>query len=112
MGRISILATGERERIVNNLNKQENKMNALELLNEKAQMEIFEEVKSYLIDYNIQSVAEIAEVCPATLYFWMDGTTQSPKLETVTKVAWALGYELRLGKITGKKGKKSHLRSV
>jgi len=57
---------------------------------------IFEDVKSELRKYNVESVAEIAQVASATLYFWLEGKTKKPRIDTITKVAEAMGMELRL----------------
>lgn len=43
-------------------------------------------------------IAEEAEVCLATLYNWCYGTTFNPHLNTVMRVARAMGYEVRFEK--------------
>lgn len=60
---------------------------------------IFEELKDILYEYNSQSVAESAGVATSTIYFWLDGQTRKPRLDTIVKVAAAVGYELRLVKV-------------
>lgn len=41
-------------------------------------------------------IADEAGICLATLYNWCHGTTFNPRLNTVIKVAKALGYEIQL----------------
>ena len=65
-------------------------------------MKIYEDIKSELKGYNIESVAENSGVAPATIYFWLNGTTKKPRLDTVVRVAKAIGYELQLVKVSGK----------
>jgi transcriptional regulator with XRE-family HTH domain len=57
---------------------------------------IFEDLKSELEQYNIESVAAEAGCAPATLYFWLQGKTKLPRLATVIKVADVLGYDVAL----------------
>lgn len=64
--------------------------------------EIFVQICTLLKEWNIPSVASAAEVCPATIYNWMDGTTVTPRLDTIVKVAQAIGYELTLTPIDQK----------
>ena len=77
-------------------------MNALQLLNEQDQAEVFEQLKDIMRGYNVEDVAYNAEVAPSTIYFWLEGKTRFPRLNTIIKVAYALGYELKLVKRTGK----------
>ena len=88
-------------------------MNALQLLSQRDQMKIFQELKGILEGFNLDSVAAIAKVSPVTLHYWLTGATRFPHLRTVVKVAYALGYELRLVQ-TGKPRSKSRrwLRAV
>jgi DNA-binding phage protein len=71
---------------------------------------IFQELKHELYKWNIESVAADAHVSPSTIYFWMAGKTHFPRLDTISRVADAVGFEIRLVKIKGKK--KNHLRAV
>ena len=57
---------------------------------------LFSDLKSELQGWNIESVADAAEVAPATIYFWLDGRTKYPLLRTVAKVAEVLGYDIEL----------------
>lgn len=59
-------------------------------------MHVFEQLKDILAGYCVADVAEKAAVCPATIYFWLDGTTQKPRMDTVIKVARAVGWEISL----------------
>ena len=56
--------------------------------------EIVEEIVNRLHKGNVQRIADEAGVAPATLYFWMDGTTYAPRISTLVPVARALGLEL------------------
>lgn len=46
--------------------------------------------------FSIDALANEAGVAPATLYFWLDGKTKHPRIDTVHKVAAALGMNIRL----------------
>lgn len=46
--------------------------------------------------FAIEALAQEAGVAPATLYFWLDGKTKHPRIDTVHKVATALGLDVRL----------------
>lgn len=46
--------------------------------------------------FSVDALAQEANVAPATLYFWMDGKTKHPRIDTVHKVATALGMDIRL----------------
>lgn len=76
------------------------------------ELEVFDELKDILNGYNIQSVSDVSGVAVCTLYFWLDGTTRKPRLDTVIKVATALGYELRMVLIGRATAHKTHLRLV
>jgi DNA-binding phage protein len=84
------------------------------LISEAETIKIFEEVKDILKDYSIQSVADVSGVRTSTMYFWLDGTTRCPRLDTIVKVAKAMGYELQLAKTEkAQKGtRKTHLQVV
>ena len=59
-------------------------------------MEVFEQVKDELSGYNILWVAEHADVAPCTLYNWLSGKTQKPRLDTVIRTAKVIGFDVRL----------------
>ena len=63
------------------------------------QILIFVELKDILRDYCIASVSDACGVAEGTMYRWLDGVTRKPRLDTIVKVANALGYELRLHRI-------------
>jgi DNA-binding phage protein len=46
--------------------------------------------------FSIEALAKESGVAPATLYFWLDGKTKHPRIDTVHKVATALGLDIRL----------------
>jgi len=46
--------------------------------------------------FSMDALAEHAGIAPATLYFWLNGYTKHPRLDTVHKVAHALGLDIRL----------------
>lgn len=86
--------------------------NLAKIIPVKEQISLFEEVKDILDGYNIQSVSDTSGVATATLYFWLDGTTRLPRLDTVIRVADALGYELVLVPKEKKGKKRPHLRVI
>lgn len=61
-------------------------------------MDIFEEIKEVLYSTNINWVSENSGVSQQCLYFWLDGTTQLPRLDTIVKVADCLGFDVQLVK--------------
>lgn len=46
--------------------------------------------------WDIHSVAAQADVAPATIYFWLDGTTKTPRIDTLSRVARVIGYRFKL----------------
>lgn len=46
--------------------------------------------------FSVEALANEAGIAPATLYFWLDGKTKHPRIDTVHKVATALGLDVRL----------------
>lgn len=71
----------------------------------KQQYKLFENLKSELRLYTgsaLSGLADDANVSLSTLYFWMDGTTGSPRLGTLVKVAGAMGLDIELTKRTKK----------
>ena len=57
---------------------------------------LFIELISYIGRADIRRLAEDAGVAQATIYHWMTGETQTPRIDTLTKVARALGYSIVL----------------
>lgn len=75
----------------------------------EARHQVFVELVSILdrMSYTQQlAIAEQAEVHVMTLYWWCTGVTQSPRFNTVIRVAEALGYEIQLNR------PKRHLKRV
>lgn len=68
-------------------------------VNEVQRNKLFIELCELLQGWNIISVANAAEVSPTTIYYWLDGTVNLPRLDTIVKVAEAIGYELVLSPI-------------
>jgi len=88
-------------------------MRAHKLVPEADQIAIFEELKGILNGYNIDSVADVADVAASTIYFWLDGRTRKPRLDTVLRVAEAVGYTLQLVPARADRATlRSHLRVV
>lgn len=46
--------------------------------------------------FKLDELAKEADVAPATLYFWVSNYTKHPRIDTVCKVATALGFDVRL----------------
>ena len=59
-------------------------------------LEIFEQIKEIIEDYNFAYLSEESGVSEPTLYNWINGYTKKPRLDTITKVANAVGYRIRL----------------
>jgi DNA-binding phage protein len=59
-------------------------------------LDIFEELKEELHEYNILSVAEASGVTDACIHLWLSGQTKKPRLDTVVRVADAIGFDMRL----------------
>jgi DNA-binding phage protein len=50
---------------------------------------------------NLYWLADQAGVSHGTLYNWLDGKTMKPRIDTLTKVAKACGYEIVLKRVKG-----------
>lgn len=88
-------------------------MSALaKLVTQTDQITIFEDVKGILQSYNVKSVSDLSGVAVPTIYSWLEGRVHKPRLDTIVKVADALGYELRLVVKGATKLTKKHLRVV
>jgi len=57
---------------------------------------VFDDLKAELRGWNTRSVAQTAGVATSTVYFWLEGKVKTPRLDTVVKVADAIGFELTL----------------
>jgi DNA-binding phage protein len=65
-------------------------------------LQLFITVVDMLLDKTGKELTYISEesgVSPAAIYFWMNGKTTNPRLDTLYKVVHVLGYELVLKKI-------------
>lgn len=63
---------------------------------------IFLEIIGELFKYDnagLEQLAESASIHWVTLYNWKSGKTSLPRLDTITRVAVAMGYELRLVRV-------------
>lgn len=65
--------------------------------------QIFVDLVGQLGTANIPWVAQQAEVCPATVYNWLNGDTLTPRIDTLCKVAKVMGYEIVLKRVKGYK---------
>jgi len=62
-------------------------------------LKLFAELKGDLQYWNVDWVAQEAGVATSTIYFWLEGRTMYPRLDTITKVARAIGYDIQLVKL-------------
>jgi len=60
---------------------------------------VFLEIIGLLWEYELPGLAKEAEVSQSTLYNWMHGKVHAPRLDTLTKVAKVLGYEIVLQRV-------------
>ena len=58
--------------------------------------QLFVDIKSLICEYDFHWLSETAGVSQQTLYNWHHGVTCKPRIDTLTKVADALGYDLTL----------------
>lgn len=63
---------------------------------------IFPMVVGLLADVNFAWLSEASGVTDATLYNWYEGRVTHPRIDTLTKVTKALGYEIVLNRRTGR----------
>ena len=74
-------------------------MQALSVKQEqKLVLPIFEELKEELQEWDVESVAECAGVSNACIWYWLEGKTKKPRLDTIMRVADAIGFDLKLVK--------------
>ena len=50
---------------------------------------------------SLKDIAEAAEVCPQTLHNWIWGDTMNPHINTLVKVAGAMGFNIVLARRKG-----------
>ena len=67
-------------------------------MKEQIILPVFEDLKAELVGWDVCSTAEAAGVSDQTIYNWLVGKTRKPRLDTITKVASAIGFELRLAR--------------
>jgi transcriptional regulator with XRE-family HTH domain len=63
---------------------------------------LFVTIVDMLLDRSGEDLLRISEqagVSMSAMYFWMNGTTTNPRIDTLTKVANVLGYEIVLRKM-------------
>jgi DNA-binding phage protein len=67
---------------------------------DKAQAKLLKELIRFIpTDWQGRiELAKDAGICPQTLWSWAEGVTLSPRINTMVKVATALGYELTMAK--------------
>jgi transcriptional regulator with XRE-family HTH domain len=67
---------------------------------EKVQAKMFKELISHIPQHwdGQCMLAEDAGISPQTLWSWVEGRTISPRINTMVKVAAALGYDIALVK--------------
>ena len=61
---------------------------------------LFEDLKGIISEYNPLWIEQECGVTDQTIYNWLSGKTRKPRLDTIVKVAKAVGYEVTLRKIT------------
>ena len=65
----------------------------------------FQELKAELNKWNVEYVAQSAPVGVSTIYNWLEGRTMYPRLDTLTKVARVVGFEIQLVRVAKPKKK-------
>jgi len=60
-------------------------------------LHIIAELERYT-DYGKQDIAEKAQVHWTTLYAWLSGRTRKPRIDTLCRVAFALGFDIVLAR--------------
>ena len=64
-------------------------------------LQIFFTIIDALIDKSGAELREISDhsgVSLPTIYFWLNGTTRNPRIDTISKVASCIGFEIILKK--------------
>jgi transcriptional regulator with XRE-family HTH domain len=57
-------------------------------------LELYYSVQLALRSCSLEAVAHEAGCSPSTLYHWREGITIAPRINTLTRVAQVLGYEI------------------
>lgn len=81
-------------------------------LNKDSEFDLFLELIEILTPLDLAAVANEAGVCYGTLWQWLYGSTTKPRLDTLVKVAGAVGYDLVLVRSAPKTKRRSHLKVV
>ena len=66
-----------------------------------ARDQLFIDLLAIIGTTNLYWLADQACVAHGTLYNWLDGKTMKPRIDTLTKVAKACGYEIVLKRVKG-----------
>lgn len=60
-------------------------------------LHIIRELQEYT-DYGKRGIAKEARVHWTTLYYWVSGRTTKPRIDTLCRVAYALGFDIVLSR--------------
>lgn len=77
----------------------------VDLAREEVREKVFMEIIGHLLRYNDAEkryIADEAQVHWGTLYAWTHGNTLRPRIDTLSRVARAMGYELTLSRVKAK----------
>lgn len=58
----------------------------------------FERLCNVVRRHDLRTLAKSAGVAQSTLWYWVEGVTQAPRLTTLAKVAKAVGFRIKLVK--------------
>ncbi len=58
--------------------------------------EVFDTLINELQHYNVEEVAEVANVSASCIYAWLEGRTKSPLIKNVVAVAETIGLEVTI----------------
>ncbi len=72
-----------------------------EVRDELKRTQLFLDVITAIRDsgWNLEALAEEAGVADSTIYFWLNGYVKHPRIDTICKVAAALGFDVRLYRV-------------
>lgn len=77
------------------------------------QMRVFNELRTLIFEYNVEWLSANSGVTDATIYNWLSGKTKKPRMDTVTKVANAIGWDVQLVLVQKvSKGRRKYLQAV
>jgi len=69
---------------------------AIKIQNNSDHMQLFEQLCNIINSYNVNWLSEESGVSSQAIYFWLSGKTRKPRLDTIFKVARAVGWNLTL----------------